>query len=229
MTESKPLPIRRALLFAILASGLGVALYRSGLGARDLLGVLEVLERAGPVPFAAGVIAWALLMMPASVQMGASGFLYGAALGAVVGWVLSVAAASLAFLLGRTLLRDAVASRAVKYPRWRALDAEIGRRGVYVVALLRMSPLFPYNVISYGLGASPVTFREYVLGTAIGVIPVVIFNATIGAGVASLTQLLEGAPPPQGIVIAGGVLTLVATVAVTRVASRALVLSEPAA
>ncbi|TNE84249.1 MAG: TVP38/TMEM64 family protein [Deltaproteobacteria bacterium] len=225
-TSSPNLPIRRALLFAAVLGGLVLGIWWSDLGVRDLLGWLERLEQAGPVPFAFGVLAWALLMLPASVQMGSAGFLYGPVVGAVVGWALSVTAAAIAFLLGRTLLRDAVVARAMHSPRWRALESEVGRRGVYVVALTRMSPLFPYNIISYALGASPVSFREYVLGTAIGVIPVVVFNAIIGAGVASLTQLLDGAPPPGGVMIGGAVLTLVATVAVTRVASRALVLPQ---
>ncbi|MCO4746183.1 MAG: TVP38/TMEM64 family protein [Proteobacteria bacterium] len=226
MSTSAPkrLPTWRALIFTAVAFGLGVGLWRSGLGPRDLLVALEALRELGPVPFAGGVMLWALLCLPASVQMGAAGFLYGPVLGAFVGWVLSVGAASLAFILGRTLLRSAVAARALQSPRWRALDAEIGRRGTYVVGLLRMSPLFPFNIISYALGATPVSFREYVIGTALGMIPVCIFNATIGAGVHSLTQLLDGAPPPRGIVIAGAVLTLVATVLVTRVAGRALTL-----
>jgi uncharacterized membrane protein YdjX (TVP38/TMEM64 family) len=214
----------RILLGAGMVCGLGGLLWWSELGVRDLLVWLERLEAVGPGPFALGVIAWALLMLPASVQMGAAGFLYGPVAGAFVGWALSVTASCVAFALGRTLVREPVLRRVRTSARWRALEAEIGARGTYVVMLARMSPLFPYNIISYALGVAPLSFRDFALGTSIGVIPVAILNAVMGAGVASLAQLLDGGPPPRGVVLVGAGLTVLATGLATRLASRALAL-----
>jgi uncharacterized membrane protein YdjX (TVP38/TMEM64 family) len=52
-----------------------------------------------------------------------------------------------AFLLGRYLFHDAVASTLLaRVPNFAAIDRGVAREGWKLVLLLRLSPLIPYNV-----------------------------------------------------------------------------------
>ena len=193
------------------------------LGGVSLPGPAELLarlERAqGPEFLAVGLV-WMVLALPASIPMAAAGFVFGPVLGALVGWLISVVGSALGFAISRTALRGPVRVRVARSQRFAAIEREVERRGTPVVALLRLSPVFPFNLISYGLGVTAVRSRSFVLGTAMGVAPVCVLNAVIGAGVHSLARIAEGAPPPPTAAIVAGLLTVLATVGITRQATR---------
>ena len=87
----------------------------------------------------------------------------------------------------------------------------------------RISPVMPFNVVSYALGVTRVRFRDYLLGTTLGAILPMALYTTIGASVGDLAALLAGEGVGFGWVqVAGVALTVVATVLVTRVARSAL-------
>ena len=48
------------------------------------------------------------------------------------------------------------------------------------VALLRILPIAPFGLISYGLGTTGVPVGRYLLGTAIGAAPSTMLYATVG-------------------------------------------------
>ena len=58
----------------------------------------------------------------------------------------STTGASLAFLISRYLARPFVEDKLKEYPRFKAAEAAVGREGAKVVLLLRLSPLFPFNL-----------------------------------------------------------------------------------
>lgn len=55
--------------------------------------------------------------------------------------------------------------------KFRAVDAAIGRDGLKVVFLLRLSPLFPFSLGNYALGLSSVRLLDYVGATLVGILP----------------------------------------------------------
>ena len=46
----------------------------------------------------------------------------------------------------------------------------------------RLIPLIPFGLFTYALGLSKVSFRDIILGTALGCIPLVVVHVAIGAG-----------------------------------------------
>ena len=76
-----------------------------------------------------------------------------------------------AFLLGRTLARSWIEQRAARNAKFRALDEAIKQEGFKIVLLLRLSPLFPFNLLNYTLGLTNVSLRDYVLASWIGMLP----------------------------------------------------------
>jgi uncharacterized membrane protein YdjX (TVP38/TMEM64 family) len=104
--------------------------------------------------------------------------LFGASWGFFCGWIGAVIGASMAFFVGRTLGRDFVAS--IIGNRLKRYDDAIEKNGFTTVLYLRLlnSPFTPLN---YGLSLTKVRFRDFLLGTGLGV-AVSIFVLTFLAG-----------------------------------------------
>ncbi|MCH8863368.1 MAG: TVP38/TMEM64 family protein, partial [Proteobacteria bacterium] len=90
---------------------------------------LEQIESVGPwgPVLLAGVYAVAcVLFVPGSILTLGAGFLFGVVRGTIAVSIGSVLGATLAFLVGRTLLRGSIEKRIATYPRFQAIDAAVG-------------------------------------------------------------------------------------------------------
>ena len=93
--------------------------------------------------------------------------------------------------------------------------------------LLRLSPLFPFSLLNYVLGLTKVSFRDYVLGSWLGMFPATVLYVYLGSLVTSLGDLsgsrsASGNGATQALYWAGLGATIVVAVVVTRIARRAL-------
>jgi uncharacterized membrane protein YdjX (TVP38/TMEM64 family) len=55
--------------------------------------------------------------------------------------------------------------------RLRRLRVQFARQGLLTVAALRLVPVAPFTVVNLAAGASPLSFREYLLGSALALGP----------------------------------------------------------
>jgi len=119
-----------------------------------------------------------VLFVPASIPILLGAGLFGASWGFFCGWLGAVGGASMAFVVGRALGREFVAGMIGH--RLQKCDEAIERNGLTAVLYLRLlnSPFTPLN---YGLSLTRVRFRDFLLGTALGV-AVSIFVLTFLAG-----------------------------------------------
>lgn len=175
-------------------------------------------------------LAYALLvvaLVPGSVLTLGAGFLYGPVWGTLLISPASVAGATLSFLIARFFARGAVARRVAGDPRFARLDEAIGESGLKLVALLRLSPVFPFSALNYGLGVTRVRLRDYVLASFLGMLPGTFMYVYLGSMITEVGQLFSGDKPSGGswttVMYVGGLLaTIAATVMVTRIARKAL-------
>lgn len=206
------------LLAGLVAAALGASPY--------VVVALRWIETLGPLghaAFAALYVLATLVLVPAGLLEAAAGFQYGPWLGTGVAWALSVVSATTSFALGRTVLRPWVERRIAQDPRLEAIAAGIAREGAPLVFWLRVSPLAPFNALHMPLGATRIPLLHFVGATALGhVFPVVLFVMT-GTAVDSVTDLSSQRPalPPWGVA-AGALTAVAASVAVSRIARRAL-------
>ena len=112
-------------------------------------------------------------------------------------------------------------------PRFRAIDEAIGKEGPKIVFLLRLSPIFPYNLLNYALGLTRVKFGSYVLASWIGMLPGTLMYVYLGSLAGSIATLATGSGDEktisQWILFGVGFLaTILVTVYVTKIAKRAL-------
>jgi uncharacterized membrane protein YdjX (TVP38/TMEM64 family) len=187
---------------------------------------VEELGPWGPLAFMAGYAVGTVAMVPGSILTLAAGAVFGLLHGGVYVFVGATAGAAAAFLIARYLAREPVARRVSTDPRFAAIDRAIARDGRRIVLLLRLSPIFPYNLLNYALGLSRIRFSDYLLAS-LGMIPGIVLYVYAGVLAGDLTRLAAGIDVPRGplyyLVLGIGFLaTLAVTLLVTRRARDAL-------
>ncbi len=221
---------KRLLALVLVAAAVATAtLLPVGTVVRELSATLQSTGAAGMLAYIGVYALLTVLMVPGSALTLLAGLVYGLGAGLLVVIPGSVLGATLAALLGRTLLRAAVVSRLAAYPRWAAIDRAIARDGFKIVLLTRLSPVLPFTLLNYGLGVTGVGMGRYVLASAIGMFPGTVAYVYLGTLIPGVTQLLEGGAPAAegsaartGLLILGAVATLVLAGWLARIAKRAL-------
>jgi uncharacterized membrane protein YdjX (TVP38/TMEM64 family) len=170
--------VRPLVLLALVAGGVVVA---SAVGVPPLDQIRSWIDTAGwaaPLLYAALYAALTLTPAPATVLSVGAGLLFGIATGLAVVMGAALTGATVAFALARWLGRDAVAR--IDNARLHRLDGLLRRRGLLAVIGIRLVPL-PFGTVNYASGLTAVRARDYVLGTAIGILPGATALVTIGA------------------------------------------------
>lgn len=181
----------------------------------------------GPVFLAAVYVAACVLLLPGSILTLGAGFAFGLLPGVAAVMAGSVAGAAAAFLLGRTLARGWVGPRIAAHPRFSAIDKAVAHHGFKIVLLLRLSPIFPFNLLNYALGVTRVSLRDYVVASWIGMAPATVMYVYLGTAAGSLAEIAAGGGGGGGwaklaMLLVGLAATVAVTVMVTRIARRAL-------
>ena len=137
------------------------------------------LGPAGPAVFVLLYAAATLAPLPKNVLTAAAGVLFGLAEGVVVVLVAALLGAVAAFALGRALGRDAV--ERITGTRVARVDALLRRHGLPAVLAVRLVPVLPFTAINYAAGLTAVRFRDYLGGTALGIVPGTVAFVALGA------------------------------------------------
>jgi uncharacterized membrane protein YdjX (TVP38/TMEM64 family) len=218
----------------------------------DTPGIVELMvgaaERVQAMGAAAALvylgiyIAATVALLPGSILAMIAGALFGFGYGLGVAFAGAVLGSSAAFVVARHGVRGAaarwldrrVATGARAYGHVASVDRSIGRRGLALVFLLRLSPFIPYNVLNYALGLTRVRFRDYVAGS-VGMLPATIFYVYAGHLAGDVAAAAAGQTTTDGarlLILGPGLLaTLLAAWLLSRYAQRALEripASEPA-
>lgn len=211
-----------ALLFGVVA--LIVLARMFGLG--EKIGLLrnwiETLGVWGPIVFIGIYTAATVVALPGSVLTLAAGTLFGSVKGVIIVSVASTLGASLAFLIGRYFARDAVAHWLSDNDKFQKLDKMTRDRGAVIVALTRLVPIFPFNLLNYGFGLTNVRFRTYVFWSWLCMLPATILYV-VGAD-AVTKGVSEGKMP--WLLLAVIAVVLVIIVVIVRKARRALPVTD---
>jgi uncharacterized membrane protein YdjX (TVP38/TMEM64 family) len=180
----------------------------------------------GPVVFMAGYATATVAFVPGSILTLAAGAIFGLLGGTVYVFVAATVGASAAFLVARYLARGAIERRMGDNPRFSAIDRAVGEQGRKIVFLLRLSPVFPFNFLNYGLGLTRVRFTDYLVAS-IGMLPGTLLYVYYGKLAGDVATLAGGAAVQRGagyyaVLVLGLVATILVTTLVTRTARRAL-------
>lgn len=194
----------KALLLPVLILGLVLVARSLDIGAYlvQFQAWVEELGPLGPVVFIGVYTVAVVAAIPGSPLTVIAGGVFGAVMGIAVVSVGATLGASLAFLISRYLARDAVAEWLSRKEAFRKLDAMTERRGAMIVALTRLVPLFPFNLLNYGFGLTRVPFWTYVGWSWLCMLP---GTAVFVLGGDTVTRALAEGKVPWGPAVALGV------------------------
>ncbi|HEX9943307.1 MAG TPA: TVP38/TMEM64 family protein [Thermoanaerobaculia bacterium] len=228
--QQKPGSKARLVLYAVIGLAVLAALILGGRQAGAYIPRfaqwVEGLGVWGPVVFILGYAVATVAFIPGSLLTLAAGAIFGLVKGTLYTMIGATLGAAAAFLVARYVARGAIERKIAGNPKFEAIDRAVGREGFKIVALLRLSPVFPFNLLNYSLGLTRVGFWQYFLAS-IAMLPGTLLYVYYGKAAGSLAALAGGARTEKGpgswIVLGLGlVATVVVTAFVTRLAGRAL-------
>lgn len=139
------------------------------------------------------IVQTALSLPGATILSLAAGALFGSILGTVYAVTSATIGATLAFLVTRYLLRDAVLARFGG--KLEGINRELETRGLNYLLFLRLVPLFPFFLINLAAGLTRLPLTTFVFGTLIGIIPGGFVYVNAGASLATIDSLAGIASP----------------------------------
>jgi uncharacterized membrane protein YdjX (TVP38/TMEM64 family) len=179
----------------------------------------------GPVVFIAGYVVATVAFVPGLVLTLAAGAIFGLVRGTIYTLIGATLGAAAAFLVARYVARGRIERKIAGNPRFQAIDRAVSREGFKIVVLLRLSPVFPFNLLNYSLGLTRVRFLDYLLAS-IAMLPGTLVYVYYGKAAGSLAGAAAGHfQKGTGYWVSLGVgllATVVVTTFITRLASRAL-------
>jgi uncharacterized membrane protein YdjX (TVP38/TMEM64 family) len=227
MKRSTPGRVLAALLAAAAILTIALAGRRLGGEVVEILNRVSALGPAAPLAYIAIYVVACVLFVPGSILTIGAGVLFGVVRGSIYVSIGATAGATAAFLLGRYLMRGWVARRIEHNARFRAIDDAVGREGWKIVALTRLSPVFPFNLLNYAFGLTNVRLLDYVAASWAGMIPGTLLYVYIGSLSGDLARAASrsAAARPAGawvLNVVGFAATLAVAVYATRIGARVL-------
>jgi uncharacterized membrane protein YdjX (TVP38/TMEM64 family) len=126
--------------------------------------------------------------LPGSILTLGAGAIFGVVLGSLYVFIGATLGATLAFLIGRYLARGWVAKKIEGNKNFAAIDKAVGKEGLKIVLLTRLSPLFPFILLNYVYGITGVSLKDYFFGS-VGMIPGTVTYVYFGSIAGNLALL----------------------------------------
>lgn len=159
----------------------GLALWLLIAGAPSSAELKRSVNDAGwlaPAVFVTIYICWTVLLLPGVVPTLAGGALFGVIAGSLLALVGAVAGATIAFLIARRLGRASVKPLTGRRAR---IELWLRKHGFLALLYARLVPIVPFNVLNYAAGLTSISTREYLIATAIGIVPGTVAYAAVGS------------------------------------------------
>ena len=143
-----------------------------------------------------------LVMVPVMLLIAVTALVFGPFPGILYAFAGALASASVTYEIGKRLGRHAV--RKVAGQRLNDLSRQLGKRGLLAVLLIRLLPVAPYTVINIVAGASHIGWRDYLLGTALGLAPgIVMIMLFVDRAVAAIRSPGPGTLAVLAVIVVG--------------------------
>ncbi|MDH5649103.1 MAG: VTT domain-containing protein [Gammaproteobacteria bacterium] len=160
----------RLVLGALLVAAIGLTiLYRQHLDAAALEDWVRGAGVAGPIVFMVVYAVATVLFLPGSVLTLVGGALFGPVWGTFYNLTGATLGATLAFLVARYLASGWVEQRTGGI--FKKIKEGVEAEGWRFVALVRLVPLFPFNLLNYALGLTRIKLLHYIIASYVCMLP----------------------------------------------------------
>jgi uncharacterized membrane protein YdjX (TVP38/TMEM64 family) len=180
----------------------------------------------GIVLFIATYVVAAVTLVPAFLLTFAAGAIFGLWRGTVIVFLAALLGSMAVYGLAAPLAHGRLMRRLERDARVSAIRRAVVGDALWVMLLLRLAPIVPYNLLNYALALSGVRFKDFVLAS-VGMLPAIVMYAYYGKIVGDVAKLAAGVSPPRGpgywtLVAVGLAATIWATHMITKAARRAI-------
>jgi uncharacterized membrane protein YdjX (TVP38/TMEM64 family) len=146
--------------------------------APEIIAWINKLGWLGPILFLITYCLATILLLPTMILTLAGGAIFGPVFGTILNLFGATLGAACAFLITRHLLYDWFNQK--KGDKLNRLINGVEKRGWLFIALLRLFPIIPFNLVNYGLGITNIKFSLYLILTFIFLIPAEIIYTSFG-------------------------------------------------
>ncbi len=171
--------LARVALILLLVAGAGWALmHRDVLALESIQAELGALGLWAPIGFILIYAIGTVMFFSGALLSLAGGALFGPFWGSAWNLAGATLGATVAFLLARSIAGEWAARRIGG--RLRRLVAGVTAEGWRFVALMRLVPLIPFNLLNYALGLTGISLPAYVLTSAVCMLPGAVVYTWLG-------------------------------------------------
>lgn len=157
---------------------------------RNRLELTEFVTRHGvlaALSFLAAYVVVVVFSLPVATLLSVlGGFLFGVEVGVPLVVVAATAGATLLFLIARSTLGVFLRERAG--PWLARMETGIRKNELSYLLILRLVPVFPFFLVNIVPALLGVRLRNFVVATAVGIVPGVVVYVGIGAGAGTLIE-----------------------------------------
>jgi uncharacterized membrane protein YdjX (TVP38/TMEM64 family) len=144
---------------------------RDVISLKALIGIAQTFDDSPFAPFAvlAAYVLAGLLLIPVTALIVATGVVFGPLVGGIYALGGALLSAAVTYTVGRRIGRQAV--RRLSGRQLNRITRRLAKRGVMAIAVIRLLPIAPFSVVNAVIGASHIQFKDFLIGTAIGMAP----------------------------------------------------------
>lgn len=171
----------RLILFILLVIIILITLFefRGQFNIQNLRALIAHYGMLAPLVFIAIYILATILFLPGSVLTIVGGLIFGAFWGTIYNLIGAVIGATSAFLIARYLASDWVERKA--HDKVKLLLRGVANEGWRFVAVLRLVPLIPFNILNYAFGLTRIGIISYTVASGIFMLPGTIAYTYLGS------------------------------------------------
>lgn len=129
------------------------------------------------------------IFFPSLLMTVSAGVIWGPYFGFVFAMIGATLGSSVSFLLARYLFTDFV-KKTFGIKRWKRLSELVNAHDWKIVAFTRIVPIFPFPVLNYLFGITPISFFQYLWHTIIFMMPACLAFVFLGSSILDL--ILKG-------------------------------------
>ena len=149
------------------------------IGVEDIQDYVSSFGRLAPLVYIIMFALVPLTLFPDSILAIGGGMVFGLFKGYIYTLIGALIGATISFYISRKLGRAFV--KKLTKEKLDNIEELINSKGFFIVLILRLVPLFPFDIISYGSGLTSIKYKDFLLATIIGTIPGILVFTNIGA------------------------------------------------
>ncbi len=137
------------------------------------------------------IVSTVLNLPGAAIMSLAIGFVFGRWHGVLLATIASTIGAVLVFWIARYLIADWARSRLEKNDSTRKLMEKLHQDAFSYLLFMRAVPLFPFWFVNMTFAFSPISTKQYVIGTYFGMLPVSFVLVNLGQSLSTVNSMAE--------------------------------------